>query len=62
MSVCSVGSIESAAVQKKFASQGASIFIFFGFGVEMPSYTYTAYTGMTTSFFSPPSPFKSSHL
>ena len=39
-----VGSIYSVAKIKKFAPKGASLFLYFGFGVEMPSYTYTPYT------------------
>ena len=39
-----VGSIYLVAKQKKVCSQrGANIF-YFGFGVRVPTYTYTAYT------------------
>ena len=39
-----VGSIYLVAKQKKVCSQrGANIF-YFGFGVRIPTYTYTAYT------------------
>jgi hypothetical protein len=40
-----VGSIYLVAKQKKVCSQKDANIFYFGFGVRVPTYTYTAYTG-----------------